>query len=205
MFNRYKFEKDGKICKLRIKECRPDDECEYACGVDDRRSRAKLFVEGKFFIFLCLPNRMIGLNSSSRCSILCVQHVLCLLAETPVEIIRPPADVFEPPGSDILFEVELNKDRVEVKWMRNNMIIVQGDKYQMISEGKVHRLQVCEIRPRDQGEYRIVAKEKDARAKLELAGMSEHDEHAIIVVPLHQLLQLITHKHPHFFLCMRFM
>lgn len=56
--------------------------------------------------------------------------------------------------------------------MRNNMIIVQGDKYQMISEGKIHRLQVCEIRPRDQGEYRIIAKDKDARAKLELAGMS---------------------------------
>lgn len=94
------------------------------------------------------------------------------LAETPVEIIRPPQDMLEPPASDIVFEVELNKDRVEVKWMRNNMIIVQGDKYQMISEGKIHRLQVCEIRPRDQGEYRIVAKDKDARAKLELAGTS---------------------------------
>lgn len=94
------------------------------------------------------------------------------LPETPVEIIRPPQDMFEPPGSDIVFEVELNKDRVEVKWMRNNMIIVQGDKYQMISEGKIHRLQVCEIRPRDQGEYRIIAKDKDARAKLELAGRS---------------------------------
>lgn len=93
------------------------------------------------------------------------------LTETPVEIVRPPADVFEPPGSDIVFEAELNKDRVEVKWMRNNMIIVQGDKYQMLSEGKIHRLQVCEIRPRDQGEYRIVAKDKDARAKLELAGL----------------------------------
>ena len=89
-----------------------------------------------------------------------------------MEIVRPPQDVFEPPGSDIVFEVELNKDRVEVKWLRNNMIIVQGDKYQMISESKVHRLQVCEIRPRDQGEYRIVAKDKDAKAKLELAGKS---------------------------------
>lgn len=94
-----------------------------------------------------------------------------LFSETPVEIVRPPTDVFEPPGSDIVFEVELNKDRVEVKWMRNNMIIIQGDKYQMISEDKIHRLQVCEIRPRDQGEYRVVAKDKDARAKLELAGI----------------------------------
>ncbi|KAJ8416941.1 hypothetical protein AAFF_G00328190 [Aldrovandia affinis] len=117
---RYRIEKEGKTCRVHIKECRPDDECEYAC-------------------------------------------------ETPVEIVRPPSDIFEPPGSDVVFEVELNKDRVEVKWLRNNMIIVQGDKYQMMSEGKVHRLQVCEIRPRDQGEYRIMAKDKDARAKLELA------------------------------------
>lgn len=90
--------------------------------------------------------------------------------ETPVEIVRPPTDVFEPPGSDVVYEVELNKDRVEVKWLRNNMSVVQGDKYQMMSEGKIHRLQVCEIRPRDQGEYRVIAKDKDARAKLELAG-----------------------------------
>lgn len=43
---RYTFEKEGKLCTLRIKECRPDDECEYACGVEDKRSRARLFVEG---------------------------------------------------------------------------------------------------------------------------------------------------------------
>lgn len=41
-------EKDGKTCTLFIKECRPDDECEYACGVDEKRSRAHLFVEGYF-------------------------------------------------------------------------------------------------------------------------------------------------------------
>lgn len=87
-----------------------------------------------------------------------------------MEIVRPPQDVFEVPGTDVVFEVELNKDRVEVKWLRNNMPVVQGDKHQMMSEGKVHRLQVCEIRPRDQGEYRIIAKDKDAKAKLELAG-----------------------------------
>lgn len=95
---------------------------------------------------------------------------LLLYPETPVEIIRPPMDIFEPPGSDVVYEVELNKDRIEVKWLRNNMTIVQGDKYQMMSEGKIHRLQVCEIRPRDQGEYRVIAKDKDAKAKLELAG-----------------------------------
>ncbi|MEQ2170442.1 hypothetical protein GOODEAATRI_000282 [Goodea atripinnis] len=120
---RYTFVRDGKFCTLRIKECRPDDECEYACGVDEKRSRARLFI--------------------------------------PVEIVRPPQDVFEPPGSDVVFEVELNKDRLEVKWLRNNMTVVQGDKFQMMSEGKLHRLQVCEIRPRDQGLYRVIIKTTD--------------------------------------------
>lgn len=45
---RYKFEKDGSVHRLIIKDCRLDDECEYACGVDDRKSRARLFVEGTF-------------------------------------------------------------------------------------------------------------------------------------------------------------
>ena len=51
------------------------------------------------------------------------------------------------------------------------MVIVQGDKHQMMSEGKIHRLQICDIKPRDQGECRFIAKGKEARAKLGLAGM----------------------------------
>lgn len=93
-------------------------------------------------------------------------------SEIPVEIIRPPQDILEAPGTDVVFWAELNKDKVEVQWLRNNMIIVQGDKHQMMSEGKIHRLQICDIRPRDQGEYRFIAKDKEARAKLELAGKS---------------------------------
>lgn len=93
-------------------------------------------------------------------------------SEIPVEIIRPPQDILEAPGADVVFLAELNKDKVEVQWLKNNMIIVQGDKHQMMSEGKIHRLQICDIKPRDQGEYRFIAKDKEARAKLELAGKS---------------------------------
>lgn len=130
--------------------------------MDEKRSRARLFVEGKILslLFHCLIPHQVPIPTT----------LLVHPSETPVEIVRPPQNAFEPPGSDVVFEVELNKDRVEVKWLRNNMTIVQGDKYQMMSEGKLHRLQVCEIRPRDQGEYRVIVKDKDAKAKLELAG-----------------------------------
>ncbi len=49
---RYHMEKEGKTCKLIVKVCRPDDECEYACGVDERRTRARLFVEGELMEFI---------------------------------------------------------------------------------------------------------------------------------------------------------
>lgn len=49
LFFRYHMQKEGKLCRLTIKECRPDDECEYACGMDERRTRARLFVEGALF------------------------------------------------------------------------------------------------------------------------------------------------------------
>lgn len=49
LFFRYQMQKEGKLCRLIIKECRPDDECEYACGMDERRTRARLFVEGALF------------------------------------------------------------------------------------------------------------------------------------------------------------
>uniref|UniRef100_A0A7M4F6M8 Titin n=1 Tax=Crocodylus porosus TaxID=8502 RepID=A0A7M4F6M8_CROPO len=120
---KYQFEKDGNLHRLIIKDCRLDDECEYSCGVDDRKSRARLFVEGMYKFR---------------------QYLL------------PVLNAYEAPGTDVIFMAELNKDGVEVKWLRNNMIIVQGDKHQMMSEGKLHRLQVCEIRPRDQGEYRFI-------------------------------------------------
>uniref|UniRef100_A0A3B5A7L2 Immunoglobulin I-set domain protein n=1 Tax=Stegastes partitus TaxID=144197 RepID=A0A3B5A7L2_9TELE len=191
---------DGLKHTLNIKDCVMDDEGEYTAMVGDDKCAAELiiseaptdftaqlkdqtiteFEDAEFTCKLSKEKAVVKwyrngreIREGPRYHVqISSMEARLFVEETPVEIVRPPQDAFEPPGSDIVFEVELNKDRVEVKWMRNNMIIVQGDKYQMISEGKVHRLQVCEIRPRDQGEYRIVAKDKDARAKLELAGES---------------------------------
>ncbi|CAG5962790.1 unnamed protein product, partial [Menidia menidia] len=190
----YRVDKDKHM--LTIKDCTLADEGEYTAVAGENKSAAELiiseaptdfnvqlkdqtiteFEDAEFSCMLTKEKAEVKLapqfpTHSQAEGLLCIWmlNVSLCPTETPVEIVRPPQDVFEPPGSDIVFEVELNKDRVEVKWLRNNMTIVQGDKYQMMSEGKVHRLQVCEIRPRDQGEYRVIVKDKDAKAKLELA------------------------------------
>lgn len=59
---RYQFERDGRTCTLRIKECRPDDECEYACGVDDKKSSARLFVEGALKFAECILFHLPAIN-----------------------------------------------------------------------------------------------------------------------------------------------
>uniref|UniRef100_A0A8C1GY53 Titin n=1 Tax=Cyprinus carpio TaxID=7962 RepID=A0A8C1GY53_CYPCA len=89
-----------------------------------------------------------------------------IISEAPTEFTAQLRDQTITEFEDAEFTCKLSKEKAHVKWYRNGREIREGP-----SEGKVHRLQVCEIRPRDQGEYRIVAKEKDARAKLELAGM----------------------------------
>ncbi|KAA8578949.1 hypothetical protein FQN60_006041, partial [Etheostoma spectabile] len=185
---------DGLRHTLTIKDCAMEDEGEYTAAVGDDKCAAELIIsEAPTDFTAALKDTTVTefedaefvckLSKEKASAVKWYRNgreiregprrtrARLFVEETPVEIVRPPQDAFEPPGSDIVFEVELNKDRVEVRWMRNNMIIVQGDKYQMISEGTVHRLQVCEIRPRDQGEYRVVAKDKDARAKLELAAV----------------------------------
>uniref|UniRef100_A0A8C3F5I9 Titin n=1 Tax=Chrysemys picta bellii TaxID=8478 RepID=A0A8C3F5I9_CHRPI len=91
-----------------------------------------------------------------------------LITEAPADFIEHLRDQTVTEFDDAVFTCQLSKEKASVKWYKNGREIREGKKY-MMSEGKVHRLQVCEIRPRDQGEYRFIAKDKEARAKLELA------------------------------------
>lgn len=55
------------MCKLIIKECRPDDECEYACGLDERRTRARLFVEGVLFFHIAIKLSSLHFSGHAKC------------------------------------------------------------------------------------------------------------------------------------------
>uniref|UniRef100_A0A3Q3GHF8 Uncharacterized protein n=1 Tax=Labrus bergylta TaxID=56723 RepID=A0A3Q3GHF8_9LABR len=92
-----------------------------------------------------------------------------IISEAPTDFSMNLKDQTIPEFEDAEFTCKLTKEKADVKWYRNGREIREGPRF-MMSEGKIHRLQVCEIRPRDQGEYRIIAKDKDAKAKLELAG-----------------------------------
>ncbi|CAB1414348.1 unnamed protein product [Pleuronectes platessa] len=56
----------------------------------------------------------------------------------------------------VTFECETNEPFVKVKWLKNNMEIVSGDKYRMHSDRKVHFLSVLMVEMRDDAEYACV-------------------------------------------------
>uniref|UniRef100_A0A4W5MMJ7 Immunoglobulin like and fibronectin type III domain containing 1, tandem duplicate 2 n=1 Tax=Hucho hucho TaxID=62062 RepID=A0A4W5MMJ7_9TELE len=76
-----------------------------------------------------------------------------ILNEAPTDFSTPLKDQTITEFEDAEFSCKLSKEKAVVKWYRNGREIREGP------------------RPRDQGEYRVVAKEKDARAKLELAAV----------------------------------
>uniref|UniRef100_A0A673JKN7 Titin n=1 Tax=Sinocyclocheilus rhinocerous TaxID=307959 RepID=A0A673JKN7_9TELE len=80
-----------------------------------------------------------------------------IISEAPADFTAQLSDQTIIEFEDAEFTCELSKEKAEIKWYRDGREIREGP-----------RLQVCEIRPRDQGEYRVIAKDKDARAKLEL-------------------------------------
>lgn len=56
----------------------------------------------------------------------------------------------------VTFECETSEPFIKVKWLKNDMGIVSGDKYRMHSDRKVHFLSVLIIDLKDDAEYTCV-------------------------------------------------
>ncbi|CAH1802739.1 unnamed protein product, partial [Owenia fusiformis] len=86
--------------------------------------------------------------------------------EEPVEFIRKleDQDVTEIPGT-ATFECELSKE-VPVQWFRHDKPITAGDKYDIIAEGRVHRLIVKNVNGDDEADFHVTARGKKSTAGL---------------------------------------
>ncbi|KAG8223454.1 hypothetical protein J437_LFUL001947 [Ladona fulva] len=72
-------------------------------------------------------------------------------------ITRLPDVTLVPQNTEAVFTVELSKEDVEVKWLRNGKTIKKSEKYKMISEGSVRKLLIKKCTLEDQAEYTCVA------------------------------------------------
>ena len=93
------------------------------------------------------------------------------IPEKPIEFIKKLADteVGEIPGTATL-ECELSQEGVPVKWYRDNTVLTPSNKYKMIDEGTVHKLEISDIDGEDEGKYSVIAKGQKSEASLFVEG-----------------------------------
>lgn len=93
------------------------------------------------------------------------------IAEKPIEFIKKLADteVGEIPGTATL-ECELSQEGVPVKWYHDNTVLAPSNKYKMIDEGTIHKLEISDIDGEDEGKYSVIAKGQKSEASLFVEG-----------------------------------
>jgi hypothetical protein len=90
--------------------------------------------------------------------------------ETPVFFVRKPEDQILTELPNIcLFECELNRAGIQVKWLHNKKELdYRKDKIEFHNTDTTYRLKLLQIDADDQGEYVCIARDKKAQAFLKL-------------------------------------
>ena len=65
---------------------------------------------------------------------------------------------------------EISKQDLTAKWKKGDVSIGGGDKYQMVSEGGVHKLIINDVESDDDSEYTVVFRDVETTAKLFVKG-----------------------------------
>ena len=93
------------------------------------------------------------------------------ISEKPVEFIKKLSDVEvgQIPGTATL-ECEISEEGVPVKWYRDNKVLSPSNKYKMIDEGTVHKLEISDVDGEDEGKYSVIAKGQKSEASLFVEG-----------------------------------
>ena len=103
---------------------------------------------------------------------LLILRLIILLSEEPIEFIRELKDqtVMEIP-STATFECELSKAGLRVQWLRGDEPISSGDKYDITTDGAVHRLIVHDVSGDDMDTYTATVRGKTSSASLTVEGL----------------------------------
>lgn len=72
------------------------------------------------------------------------------------------------------FTCTVSKETYEVKWFKGDKELEDGDKYQMVSEGKKRRLIIKSCELKDEGGYAVRIGETKASADLKVLGKAPY-------------------------------
>ena len=87
------------------------------------------------------------------------------------KFITPLKDQRVPEGDTATFQCESSRDDTPVKWFRGTKEIVPDEKYEIVSEGKVHKLIVKDCKVADMSQFTCKLPKEKTTAKLTVDGM----------------------------------
>ncbi len=73
-------------------------------------------------------------------------------------------------GITITLECEISKDGLKLEWYKGEKKLRRDNKYDIVADGKVHRLVIGNVAGEDAGKYNAVYEKLKTTAKLTLAG-----------------------------------
>lgn len=91
-------------------------------------------------------------------------------AELAAEFISRPQNQEVVEGQKAEFSCTVSKETFDVKWMKENVELQMGDRYQMVSDGKRRSLIIKDCVPKDEGGYTVVIGTTRASADLTVHG-----------------------------------
>lgn len=94
------------------------------------------------------------------------------LPEIEMDFTVPLKDVSVHEKKQAKFECFITKDVPKVIWLKGSDIITQGNKYEIIDDGKKHILIINNCEFEDEGEYSIEVLGKTSKANLTVEGKS---------------------------------
>ena len=93
------------------------------------------------------------------------------VGQKPIQFVRPlePKKCME--EDMVEMECEINKDNAKVTWQKDGRVIAQSERYQFVSEGRVHKLKIPAAELKDGGLIAVVVGDQKvtSKAKLEVA------------------------------------
>ena len=110
--------------------------------------------------------------SSLKCTnFRCIHISMICISEEQIEFIRKLEDlVVNQLPCSATFECEVSKSNVAVQWFKEDEPIRRGHKYDVIADGRVHKLVVKDIGEKDEKEFFITAKNSKCSATLAIKG-----------------------------------
>ena len=138
-----------------------DDKKKYSMELDKTTKVLKLTIQD-------VRNEDIGMITCQADDVTTIGRLT--VEETPIFFVRKPEDQILTELPNIcLFECELNRPGIQVKWLHNKKELdYLKDKIEFHNTDTIYRLKLLQVDTEDQGEYVCVARDKKAQAFLKL-------------------------------------